>query len=187
MGYLVLWDPAAKVAVLACDDPPVALGPMVQADEADEAVEVIQTFVEALPADVTTIPYARLIQDWSLYIAAIYEQAGGGERDKEDAPSPGDAIHTGDIPPTDRPDPLTPVPYSPESEADDGPTEDDGGNGWAASRIIESEQRQAQEAEQEPPKPPCWACKGSGQFDLPTGPVPCSACGGTGHTYPPNA
>lgn len=182
MAYMVLWCEDASMAVLVSDDPLVALGPVIVADTRDEATEALTYFIEGIPQDVDTVPYAKLIQDWSLYVAALYGAAGGDDRDKQDvsAPTVAGPSSDGAITAGSGSTPLMPVP----SETASGTVEPDDteGDGWAAHRVLESEAREAAEKLPPPGQVQCWACKGSGAFDLPTGPVDCSACGGTGYT-----
>ena len=71
MTASIFTDPLRGAAILVSDDPIYALGPVLVADELDEATEAMMAFIAALEEDPSEMPTIRLMIEWQGFLGAI--------------------------------------------------------------------------------------------------------------------
>lgn len=114
MTASVFTDPLRKAALLVSDEPIYALGPVMVADDLDEATEAMLSFVAALERDPSEMPTIALMVEWQGFLGAITGTVVGIPTTAQE--TPGDA----ESPPAGESSPETPTgPTSPHDGSQD--------------------------------------------------------------------
>lgn len=108
-------------ALLVCDDPVFALGPILVADEIEEAMEGMTAFIAALGEDPSEMPTIRLMIEWQGFLAAITPGPLGILPETQEAPGEPDTVPHGETGTE-----AQSAPQSVAGEAPGGFTDDDG-------------------------------------------------------------
>ena len=115
MSTSVFTDPIRGAAILVSDDPMYALGPVLVADDINEATEAMLAFVAALEVDPSECPTIRLMVEWQGFLGALSGTVVAVPLDTQEPPSD----DPGEISTPGRPEPVTAL-----SEAQDAPEAD---------------------------------------------------------------
>ena len=203
MTASVFTDPIRGAAILVSDEPLFALGPILVADEVEEAMEGMAAFVAALGEDPSDIPTIRLMIEWQGFLAAITPGPFVGDQSAQEPPDgqatgepgesspeslsgptrPGDGSQdAAESSPADSPEPeQTAEPPAPADDAGATPHEPED-----EEEDEEEELDLSDRLKQIPGGTPrqrgkieCFACGGTGTA-IGTEGVTCNLCGGTG-------
>lgn len=180
MSWRVVVDNVTSTAVLVCDDPLYALGPVIEADSANEAFEAVAAFAEACDPPPDQQPTIRLMAEWQSYVqylAGLQQQAltaAQGSPDgqlepwsaehatADEAAAAGDTTAQEAIAMSEMSDPTS-------ESTNAGPPTGPAGNGVASGSEPIAGQQQV-----------CWCCGGSGKLNLAGTQTDCNVCQGSG-------
>ena len=180
MTWRIIKDEASQTAALVSDDPLYALGPVIEADTADEAAEAIEAFAVACDPSPDEQPTIRLMAEWQSYVQYLAELQQRALTDPQEAAA-------GD--PGPDPDQMSVDDFLAEERAQDAPPPDPTGAGGTT-------QSDAPAAGNGPPPiasgasdppapapddaPDCWCCGGAGSLHIAGQDQECNVCHGKG-------
>lgn len=208
MTASVFTDPVRGAAILVSDEPLFALGPILVADEIEEAMEGMAAFVAALGEDPSDIPTIRLMIEWQGFLAAITPGPFVGAQEPQQQPGDDPAAPVGESSPENQPGLTRPDDGSegaagsspddypePDRETEAGPP--DSGPGATPSDPGDEEDDEDEELDltdrlkhipggtpKQRGEIECFACNGTGTA-IGTEGVTCNLCGGTGRIAEP--
>lgn len=202
MSVSVFVDPHRNAAILVCDDPIHALGPVLVADDPNEAVEAMEAFIGALERPADELSTIQVITEWTGFLAALHGMVmgEGGELVQPNG-DPQDHA-TGDEFARDIPGASTPEAPPQPADADEGA---EGGETVAEMAAGLQEGAEAPEQVEQPDdeadedldladrlrhipggtpaqrgETDCWNCGGSGWVNIAGEDQTCGVCGGKG-------
>lgn len=202
MAVHIFTDPNRGAAILVSDEPMYALGPVIVADDVNEAADALDAFVANLEAPADEMPTVRLMTEWTGFLAALHglvmgeggqlvDQSAGADPVMADLATGQDKGRGPDHPAPPAPevgagrngdvaDPQAPPEAAQEAagadEADEADQEADVTPDELSDRLAHvpgGTPRQRGEVE-------CWNCGGTGEVQLLGDTTSCGVCQGTG-------